>query len=511
MNNKMLIDEYCKNRDPKVLAGLDKNSEHKFIDMCAKILFQSPSLAEGGGNKEVAMEVLEYFNVVKSFYKAQGKNIIHYTGNMDTSNPVNKLLYVGVTIFPVYSQNELDNVGKKFDKACLDFPEYIRSPSNPEKNSKNQDLLYVLGGFGAYGNPSSFHNLFVRDLRKRANKAIRKNVLNPLISTYPDPEFAKKLKSQVLFDRMMNRPAMQEPTAEAWHRDIIDKKIAEIKPGDIVFGGWVNTSKYPQKFSYIPGSHLGVDLYSLKSGGFAEPGFIFDKPIGQVQKKIKATDEEDEKEELKTELKELRSKRKKLYELFKKYKQQTIIPPGYGIAFPQYILHEVVSKGVNHPIKRVFTGYRLTTTNELLMVDMKTRKPTLLEDVKKQTIMRLGGGMLPPMYSSNHSSNFLRRPFLIFGSKNPKHGKKSNDPIKQDLIEWSNINFKEVCKITRPTKAEKPSYQLVKRYMDSLKEMKLPLYPEYTSEELKMYYPQKVLNNFVIKKSIKRTVRKVKK
>jgi hypothetical protein len=65
---------------------------------------------------------------------------------------------------------------------------------------------------------------------------------------------------------MMNRPAMQEPTAEAWHRDIIEKSTGNIAPGDIIFGGWVNTSKHPQAFSYIPGSHLGVDLYSLKSG-----------------------------------------------------------------------------------------------------------------------------------------------------------------------------------------------------------------------------------------------------
>jgi len=348
----MTIDEYCKKRDTTLLDNL-------------------------------------------SFYKAQGKNIIHYTGNMDTSDPVKELLYIGVTTVPVYSPSELTDIGKKFDEACLTFPEYLRSASNPSKNPDNQDLLYVLGGFGAYGNPASFHNMFVRDLRNRANQSVKNKLLKPLVTSYPDQKFAKKLKSQVLFDRMMNRPAMQEPTAEAWHRDIIEKSTGNIAPGDIIFGGWVNTSKHPQAFSYIPGSHLGVDLYSLKSGGFAEPGAIFDKSIGTVQKKIKNSEDDDEKEKLKSELKELRGKRKKLYELFKQYKSRTVVPPGHAIIFPQYILHEVVSKGVNHAVKRVFTGYRLTTSNELLMVDKKTRKPTLLDNVKNQSIMRLGGGMLP--------------------------------------------------------------------------------------------------------------------
>ncbi|GAF82047.1 unnamed protein product, partial [marine sediment metagenome] len=443
-------------------------------------------------NKEIAMEVLEHFGVVKSFYKAQGKNIIHYTGNIDTSDPIKELLYIGVTTVPVYSPSELTDIGKKFDEACLTFPEYLRSASNPSKNPDNQDLLYVLGGFGAYGNPASFHNMFVRDLRNRANQSVKNKLLKPLVTSYPDQKFAKKLKSQVLFDRMMNRPAMQEPTAEAWHRDIIEKSTGNIAPGDIIFGGWVNTSKHPQAFSYIPGSHLGVDLYSLKSGGFAEPGAIFDKSIGTVQKKIKNTEDEDEKEELKKNLKELRGKRKKLYELFKQFKSRTVVPPGHAIIFPQYILHEVVSKGVNHAVKRVFTGYRLTTSNELLMVDKKTRKPTLLNNVKTQSIMRLGGGMLPPVYSANHGMSFLRKKFFIYGSKNPKHGKKASpkNQIKETTITWSNKNFKDVCKINRPARNGKDAYQIVKRYMNSLEEMGLPLYPEYTKKELEIYYPQ---------------------
>ena len=76
----MTIDEYCKKRDTTLLDNLDTTAKEKFINMCVRVLFQSPDITEGGANKEIAMEVLEHFGVVKSFYKAQGKNIIHYTG-----------------------------------------------------------------------------------------------------------------------------------------------------------------------------------------------------------------------------------------------------------------------------------------------------------------------------------------------------------------------------------------------------------------------------------------------
>ena len=118
--------------------------------------------------------------------------------------------------------------------------------------------------------------------------------------------------------------------------------------------------------------------------------------------------------------------------------------------------------------------------------------------------MRLGGGMLPPVYSANHGMSFLRKKFFIYGSKNPKHGKKANlkNQIKETTISWSNKNFKDVCKINRPARNGKDAYQIVKRYMNSLEEMGLPLYPEYTKKELEIYYPQDLTDaSFFVKRS----------
>ena len=483
-----MIKQFCETGNVEYLNQLSELAREKFILSCAHTLFQ------GQGNKKIAMAALKHFGILETFFKAGGKDIIRYTNTLSLENALQNLLFVGAATVPVYQLSELDDLDKSFNAACHSFPEYARTSAN--KNKDGKDILYVLGGFAALGNPASFHNMFVRNLRQKANKAVKKELFSPLLKTYPDPNYSKKVRSQVLFDRMMWRPSMQEPTAEAWHRDIMSKDIADVKPGDIIFGGWVNTSKQSQGFSFIPGSHLNVDLYELKSGGFAEPGFIYDKPIDKVKKEIKNTDNEDEIKKLKDNLKGLRQKRKALYELFKKYKTRAIVPPGHAIIFPQYVLHEVVSKGVNHDVKRVFTGYRLTTSKDLLIVDKKTRRPVLEENIKTQSIMRLGGGMRPPIYSANHGMSFLRKKFFIFGSKNPKHGKKAkaSDQIKETTISWSKNTFKERCLINRPSRKGNPAYQIVYRYMPSLEKLGLPLYPLYTEEEKKIYYPQLLLD-----------------
>jgi len=483
-----MIKQFCETGNVEHLNELSESAKRKFALSCAHTLFQ------GQGNKKIAMTALKHFNILETFFKAGGKDIIRYTNNLQLQNALENLLFVGVATVPVYQLSELDKLNSEFDAACHSFPEYARTSAN--KNKDGKDILYVLGGFAAFGNPASFHNTFVRKLRQKANTAVKKNLFSPLLESYPDPSYSKNVRSQVLFDRMMWRPPMQEPTAEAWHRDIMSKDIADVKPGDIIFGGWVNTSKQNQGFSFIPGSHLNVDLYKLKSGGFAEPGFIYDKPIDKTKKEIKTTNDIKKKDELKEKLKELRKKRKDLYELFKKYKTRAVVPPGHAIIFPQYVLHEVVSKGVNHDVKRVFTGYRLTTSKDLLIVDKKTRKPVLEENIKTQSIMRLGGGMRPPMYSANHGMSFLRKKFFIFGSKNPKHGKKAKpaDQIKETTVSWSENTFKDVCIITRPSRNGKPAYKIVYRYMPSLKKLGLPMYPAYTEKEKQIYYPQLLLD-----------------
>jgi len=47
MDNQMIIDEYCKKRDTTLLDNLDTTAKEKFINMCVRVLFQSPDDCDG--------------------------------------------------------------------------------------------------------------------------------------------------------------------------------------------------------------------------------------------------------------------------------------------------------------------------------------------------------------------------------------------------------------------------------------------------------------------------------
>jgi len=106
----------------------------------------------------------------------------------------------------------------------------------------NDDFFPVEGGFAAMGNPSSFHNLFVRKLRMAAHVAVLESDAIPIA---PDENFEQ------VADRLMVRRSSKNPTAEAWHRD--EAKFAV--PGDTVYGGWLNLdTERAQVFSMVPSS-----------------------------------------------------------------------------------------------------------------------------------------------------------------------------------------------------------------------------------------------------------------
>lgn len=62
----------------------------------------------------------------------------------------------GVTVIPIMEQTETDLFRRAFQECS--FPEF-------EPHTATQP--YVMGAFGAYGNPSSFHNPYIRTLRMR--------------------------------------------------------------------------------------------------------------------------------------------------------------------------------------------------------------------------------------------------------------------------------------------------------------------------------------------------------
>jgi hypothetical protein len=244
-----------------------------------------------------------------------------------------------------YLQENLLAYQSEFDKTVHSFPEFKAVDEGP----------YVLGGFSALGNPASFHNHFVRELRLKIHE-----LLLPLFSHVCGND--KKWRLEQIVDRLMYRPRGASATAESWHRDV----APSADHGDLIFGGWLNLDSRDQFFSCVPGTHQG----EVVGGGFATiPS----------------------------------SKHAEL----KEAKRVVRIPPASIIIFYEHIIHEVISKKLNYVSRRQFLGWRLTTSKLPLIgaLNLESR-------LEYQAPMPLKSNQEPPMYATLHWTNHRDRLLL---------------------------------------------------------------------------------------------------
>tara|TARA_B100001142_G_scaffold123518_1_gene125383 strand:+ start:489 stop:1412 length:924 start_codon:yes stop_codon:yes gene_type:complete len=199
---------------------------------------------------------------------------------------------------------------------------------------------FVGGGFAALGNPSSFHNKFVRRIRLMAHQTVLENVFNPILKA------DEKLKFEQIVDRMMFRRPSQTPGREAWHRDV----CLNAKEGDTVYGGWVNLDSNSQFFSGCPGTHKDVN----KNKGFVRIDKSEHSKYKEISKKIE-------------------------------------IPPGHIFIFYERMVHEVLSNSKPTDQHRLFLGWRTTVHDTPLIPDLMTR-------LQKRDIMPIKSGQIPMMY-----------------------------------------------------------------------------------------------------------------
>jgi len=272
---------------------------------------------------------------------------------------------------------------------------------HPEFNDNNPDL-FVVGNFGALGHPSSFHH---EDIRK-----IRKTVYDELKDFWKivckDEDSSSNL--ELLIDRFSIRKKGTKVSSESWHRDICDVKIN----GDNIYGGWINLDDVgsdPQYFSCVPQTHLDHS---------DEKGFA------KIEK-----DDSDKYKSLKM-----------------KYK----IPPGHLIIFSQNIVHEVISKAYKTDTYKLYIGWRVTKQTEPLFNDNFVA-------IKKQGIVKIPSGQLPPMFTKNHRRFFPQK-------------------------------VKEFSKFLIPSYLDIDGY--VNQYLKSLDENDLPLYSDYSEDDIIILTPQ---------------------
>jgi hypothetical protein len=433
--------KFCDTLDPKYLENLPE------IYKKIMVRYSFQALWEKTGKLDISRLILQKFGqiktiedtyVIKERKRGQEREVEKtlkfdvYTGTHDLS-PLDSLIAIGVATIPVISPEDLPGIREKFVKTLRGFPGYNRDPENQDFDSSGHRLDYVLGGFGALGNPASFHNPLVRWLRILGYDELVEKIFRLMINKRFSKDQRENMKIEMLFDRMMYRIASQKPGAEAWHRDVMPPHY--IRQEDEVFGGWLNLDTNNQYFSCIPGSHLGIFQRDL------EPGFAtIDK------EKVKMVGQ---------------------------YKHRFTIPPGHLVIFPQYIIHEVVANAAKYDMMRLFYGWRLTLANSTL-------RPEIPEEMDRQAVMRLPGGMIPPMYAKNHLNFFLRKPFRPI----------PNRSHKVNLIEWSRDTMKPETLVEKHGKDG--DYLIVRRHMLSLEEYRFPLYPPYTEEEKVYYKPHRV-------------------
>lgn len=340
-------------------------------------------------------------------------------------------------------------------RAMDDFPEY---------RARGRDVQRVLGGFGALGNPSSFHHPVVRRFRRLCKKTL----FRPLMARYARARFgaaaARHVRLETLFDRLCVRcEAFGRPTAEKWHRDIYagDKyglrPLPASLPGDAddeLFGGWTNLDARPQRFVALLGTHTEA---TRGAAGFAEFSEAEIKSLRFAER--------------------LAAQRSRVYgaTLRTDAAGYVLVPPGHSVVFRQQLIHSVVSgPQPETPALRVFHGLRLT------------RETTSLFDVAAAVenggVPRIPSGQVPPMYSSNH--------YAFFQS----HAR---------YRDWGGATFRSECLFRRALKAGGGAYHTpgsrdnrnraanTGRYMPSLAEM--GLWDErfrYTEREARAMQPQ---------------------
>ena len=335
----------------------------------------------------------------------------------------------------------------------------------PEFRVKGRDYQRVLGGFGALGNPSSFHHPTVRQFRKKIKRLVVKEVMREYVL---EKYNTRDIRLESLFDRLCVRcEAFQRPTAEKWHRDIYDatkyklRTLPKSLPNntlDEMIGGWTNLASADQSFVGILKTHN--DTLESDVGGFST---FSDADIKRFRFKERLAEQ---------------SNMSFGHTIRCNDTGEILIPPGCTLLFFQRLIHSVKSGPQPlTPALRVFHGFRLTTEE----VPLFDHEGVLVNGA----VPRIPSGQMPPMYSQNHYAAF-------------------SNPSEPKWRTWGTQVFKTECLFRRTTPTGVVFYTPgsrdntnaaanLGRYMPSLREMGLwsEKY-EYSQEERDALFPQRL-------------------
>ena len=329
--------------------------------------------------------------------------------------------------------------------AVIPFPPEIRTTFNREKFLSQQkefvtispeNTTFVMGGFGAFGNPSSFHHEEVRNLRL----AVYNHMFPLFQNTFP----GKYIEGIV--DRFAKRQPGTSVSPESWHRDIsnVKKKKIHGESGDNIFGGWVNLDEAgSQFFTCVPSTHNEP----TDGAGFS-----------------KITKED--------------------MTLYNSEKEKICVPPNHLIIFNEKLVHAVTPSKVKNDSYRLFMKYRITNNPKCSLFDPLE----ISKIIDEQGVFPLSLEQMPPMYSKNHIRNWkprleqfsmnIKPEFLAQKKEKPKEKPKKNKSVEE---------FNLLNDVPATATADVPAtVDYVMRFMPSLKQVGFELFSPYREEEKQM-------------------------
>ena len=383
----------------------------------------------------------------------------------------------GIAIFPLYEITKPADIRKKagelreeFRATCKSFPEfkegYIQFEDEPPhsligvKNKGGVISSLSMGGFGAFGTPSSFHNNFVRSRRREVMESAFRNLWKPYLKE------KENFKLEQIIDRMMLRLKKTSPTAEVWHRDVAKNTAKD----DETYGGWINFDDADQGFSCVPGSYkIRIPSeYSSKPNGAKKKNSDDDTGCNEGFATIQDSD----------------------HGALKDIKIRIKVPSLHVLVFNEQTVHEIATSTSSADMYRLFTGWRITTDDMPLQdknipeweditygpyeAGKEVTRRKLETELKRQSAMPLKSGQSSPMWARLHWTNFPD--LLILFSNGLK-----DDP------EMIKHNFK-VQFSKNPETMRIPRY-IVPRYLSSLEELNLQKYADYEKKDIEILYP----------------------
>ncbi len=280
------------------------------------------------------------------------------------------LLNDGYAVVRVYDEAELGEVRDAYAELMhgehpalpgyAAMPEYRLDPGTRRVATYEGQTHLVKGGFGALGNPSSFHAPIIRRMRRDAQR-----VASGVFSRYLD--VANLDRDAVRMEQLVDRARLLRPDGvvgvETWHRDQTPMKMMMLQD-DLVYGGWLALDG-PQRFSAIRGSHRTAG--ERDNAGFSKVG----------------ADDAQRYTEQKNAVLEAGGD----WFIF--------IPAGHMLIFQQEMVHEVVKRSVAGRAGesyRLFTAWRLTRSRHSFIADAE-------RVFERQSVPLIKSGQAPPMFS----------------------------------------------------------------------------------------------------------------